>query len=117
MSFDSVLPIMNGHTNSNGTPKDLMEEWDKSLKEARAVAEFQGDKLLANNIKLTGICYDMWKVLRPRNVPEITKIATKLLFRRGLDVRIWPSVNRSACSRLLLPAGSSRRRSRRLISQ
>ena len=100
MSFDSVWPIMNGHTNGKAPPKDLMEEWDKSLKDARAVAEFQGDKLLADkHIKLTGICYDLWKVLHPRNVPEITKIAAKLLFRRGLDVRIWPSENRSRCSR------------------
>ncbi|KAL9630499.1 MAG: hypothetical protein Q9204_004692 [Flavoplaca sp. TL-2023a] len=87
MSFDSVWPIMNGHTNSKGPSRDLMKEWDKSLKDARAVAEFQGDKLLADkHIKLTGIFYDLWKVLHPRNVPEITKIATKLLFRRGLDV-------------------------------
>ena len=89
MSFDSVWPIMNGHTNSNGTPKDLMEEWDKSLEDARAVADFHGDKRLADqHIKFTRICYDLWKVLTPWNVLEITKIATKSFFHLGFDVRI-----------------------------
>ncbi|KAL8992733.1 MAG: hypothetical protein Q9169_006885, partial [Polycauliona sp. 2 TL-2023] len=78
---------MNGHTNKNGPPKDLMEQWDKSLRNAQAVAEFHGDSLLTDKqTKLTGIWYDLWKVLSPRNAPEITKIATKMLLGRGLDV-------------------------------
>lgn len=79
---------MNGRPAGSGQPKHPMVEWDKSLSLAPSTAEFHGDKLLADkHPKLIGIWYDLWKILSPSNFPEVAKVATKLMFRKGLDVR------------------------------
>lgn len=78
---------MNGRPTANGQPKDPMDRWDKSLKSAQGVAEFHGDQLLADKqTKLTGILSDLWKVLTPRNAPEVATVAFKMLSGKGLDV-------------------------------
>ncbi|KAL8697068.1 MAG: hypothetical protein Q9224_002486 [Gallowayella concinna] len=87
MSFDSVWPLMNGHPTGKGQPKDPMHEWDKSLRLAHGMENFHGNELLADKqTRLSGIWYDLWKVLSPSNAPEIAKVATKLMFGKGLDV-------------------------------
>ena len=71
-----------------------MEKLDESLKakksstEMREIEEFHGDTLLADKpTKLTGIWYDLWKILTPKNAPEVFKVAIKALSGQGLDVR------------------------------
>ncbi|KAL8813523.1 MAG: hypothetical protein Q9200_000197 [Gallowayella weberi] len=78
---------MNGRPAGKGQSRNPMDQWDKSLKLAQGMEIFHGDELLADKrTSLTGIWYDLWKVLTPSNAPEIAKVATKLMFGKGLDV-------------------------------
>ncbi|KAL8693454.1 MAG: hypothetical protein Q9218_001725 [Villophora microphyllina] len=97
MSFDSVWPIMNGHTVGNGRPEDPMEKFsvlndrlkpakDKNGVEVYRYGNFHGDTLLADKqTSLTGILLDLRKVLTLQNAPAVSKVILKKLAGKGVD--------------------------------
>ncbi|KAL8725978.1 MAG: hypothetical protein Q9166_007012 [cf. Caloplaca sp. 2 TL-2023] len=77
---------MNDRPTANGQPKDLVDQWDKSLKSAQGIAGFHGDSLLADEqTDLTGIWSDLWKILKPQNALEVAAVAYRMMSGKGLD--------------------------------
>ena len=88
MSFDTVSPLMNGRPAGNGKAKDQLQAWNDRLSKIQENPKFHGDELLADKqIKLTGIWNDLFRILTPKNAPEVVKVAIKGFSGGGLDVR------------------------------
>ena len=90
MSFESQLPLVNGHTNgrtikSGRTVKELNNELEIAAKNYQP--EFHGDELLGDKQTLpTGTLLDIRDVFTWGNAKQIWMVLSKLVAGQGLDV-------------------------------
>lgn len=79
----------NGRVPNGNVAKSLLEEWDKRLKHTAEDPEFHGDSLLADKqVKLTGLLADIFRVVTPKNVPEILHIVVAKIRGQPTDVGV-----------------------------
>ena len=81
---------MNGRLSNGVDAKDInaqLNALNKQLALPTDNSEFHGDKLLADKIvEQTGFLADLWKVVVPKNVPELFKVAGEVVKRKSPDV-------------------------------
>ena len=91
MSFESQVPLVNGHTNGRTikpgkTMKELNGELEIAAKNYHP--EFHGDELLGDKqILPTGTLLDIRDVFTWDNARQIWMVLSKLVTGQGLDVR------------------------------
>ena len=85
---------MNGNVVCNDEVQVAMEAWNKKLKEAKYIAKFHGDELLADQHRvLTGPIPDLRAVFTFKNAKQIWIVAWKMLKGQGLDVSYMNQYN------------------------